>query len=172
VSFTNEPGGEREREHSLESSSPSLPLFPPFRTACIPELYSISPNHTSTLLLSPVSCSNGTGWSPDSSLLYYVDSGEEASIHLFDYDLETGGISNRREFAKDTFGDGGTFDGLTMDEEGCVWVARWKSEYREGRGTRERRERADVSSFLCVSRFFLSCRLESCEVQPRRKHRT
>lgn len=94
----------------------------------------------STPLVSPVSCSNGTGWSPDDKTLYYVDSGKNAPVWAFDYDLETGGVSNRRVFVEDTFGDGGTFDGLTMDEEGCVWVARWRSEYDydERVGRRER----------------------------------
>lgn len=59
--------------------------------------------------------------------MYYVDSGPKATISAFDYDLDTGALSNKRVFAEDTFGDEGTFDGLCMDAKGAVWVARWKS---------------------------------------------
>lgn len=49
-------------------------------------------------------------------------------IRTFDYDLETGNLSGERVFATNTFGDSGAFDGLCMDAEGVVWVARWGSE--------------------------------------------
>lgn len=42
--------------------------------------------------------------------------------------------------------DGGTFDGLTMDQAGCVWVARWKSEC----DAPERRERGARAKLTLV----------------------
>lgn len=48
--------------------------------------------------------------------------------------------------------DGGTFDGLTMDEEGCVWVARWKSECFE-RNETKRKERVREELMVLVLGF-------------------
>src|SRR5690606_33706420 len=64
--------------------------------------------------------SNGIGWSPDETILYYCDSGR--GIFAYDYDVETGRIANRRTFA--TFGPGeGSPDGSAVDAEGHLWVA-------------------------------------------------
>jgi L-arabinonolactonase len=43
-------------------------------------------------------------------------------MYAYDYDIETGAVSNRRVFvsARDM---AGTFDGATVDEEGYVWSA-------------------------------------------------
>ena len=70
-----------------------------------------------------VTLSNGLGWSPDASLMYYVDS-ESYRVDVFDYDLATGAISGRRSFVPIDRADG-TPDGLAVDDEGCVWLALW-----------------------------------------------
>jgi len=71
-------------------------------------------------ILEGVGLSNGLGWSPDISLMYYVDSLTQR-VDVFDYDGE---IANRRTFAS-IDADDGTPDGLAVDEEGGVWVALW-----------------------------------------------
>ncbi|WP_075735368.1 SMP-30/gluconolactonase/LRE family protein [Streptomyces acidiscabies] len=72
-------------------------------------------------VLDDVAVSNGTGWSPDGTLMYYVDS-PTRRVDVFDYDGER--VSGRREFV--TIEDGAGFpDGLTVDADGCVWVALW-----------------------------------------------
>lgn len=68
-----------------------------------------------------VAVSNGTGWSPDGSRLYYIDS-PTRRVDVFDFDGER--ASGRREFASIEAGEGFP-DGLTVDAEGCVWVALW-----------------------------------------------
>lgn len=74
-------------------------------------------------VLASVAVSNGTGWSPDGRLMYYNDS-PTRRIDVFDHDPETGELSGRRTLA--VIEEGGGFpDGLTVDEDGCVWVALW-----------------------------------------------
>jgi sugar lactone lactonase YvrE len=61
----------------------------------------------------------------------YVDSLDN-QVSTFDYDVSTGKMSNRQEFATPPPGmdedspTQGVFDGLCMDGAGNVWVARWK----------------------------------------------
>jgi sugar lactone lactonase YvrE len=67
--------------------------------------------------------SNGIGWSPDGTRAYYVDSAE-LRVDVFDYDLESGELAHRRPLATYVESDGFP-DGLTVDAEGCLWVAFW-----------------------------------------------
>ncbi|MET7486325.1 SMP-30/gluconolactonase/LRE family protein [Streptomyces sp. NPDC005538] len=73
------------------------------------------------LVLDDVAVSNGTGWSPDGRLMYYVDS-PTRRIDVFEY--ADGRVANRRRFAEIESGAGSP-DGLTVDADGCVWVALW-----------------------------------------------
>ncbi|MFF3844247.1 SMP-30/gluconolactonase/LRE family protein [Streptomyces sp. NPDC002328] len=75
-------------------------------------------------VLDHVAVSNGTGWSPDGRLMYYIDS-PTRRVDVFDFDCGEGGrVSGRRPFVE--IEDGAGFpDGLTVDAEGCVWVALW-----------------------------------------------
>ncbi len=66
---------------------------------------------------------NGIGWAPGGSPMYFTDT-RWRRIDCFHYDLETGDISGRRAFARIPASSGSP-DGLTVDEEGCVWVALW-----------------------------------------------
>ena len=74
-------------------------------------------------MLGDISVSNGLGWSPDGTTMYYVDT-PTGRIDRFDFDPVRGDISGRREFV--TIREGkGLPDGLTVDSEGAVWVATW-----------------------------------------------
>ncbi|MGW5650114.1 SMP-30/gluconolactonase/LRE family protein [Streptomyces humi] len=76
---------------------------------------------TVTTLLGDVTVSNGAGWSPDGSRVYYVDT-PTRRVDVFDYDGEL--PHNRRPLV--TIEEGAGFpDGLTVDADGCVWVALW-----------------------------------------------
>ncbi|WP_128381386.1 SMP-30/gluconolactonase/LRE family protein [Streptomyces cavernae] len=84
-------------------------------------LFRITGDGTVTPVLDDVAVSNGTGWSPDGRLLYYIDS-PTRRIDVFDMvdDAPVG----RRPLAEIAEGHGFP-DGLTVDADGCVWVALW-----------------------------------------------
>ncbi|OYP17784.1 calcium-binding protein [Streptomyces sp. FBKL.4005] len=73
-------------------------------------------------VLPDVAVSNGTGWSPDGRLMYYIDS-PTRRVDVFDHDAD-GRVGNRRPLVEIEEGAGFP-DGLTVDAEGCVWVALW-----------------------------------------------
>ncbi len=66
--------------------------------------------------------SNGPCWSPDDRTFYFTDSWS-GEISAYDYEIETGAVSNRRTFAKVDTSRGGASDGSTVDAEGFVWNA-------------------------------------------------
>ncbi len=74
-------------------------------------------------LLSGLTISNGLGWSPDGSILYHVDSPTK-TVMSYDYDAASGAIRPRGVLATVDVGDA-VPDGLTVDADGCVWVALW-----------------------------------------------
>jgi sugar lactone lactonase YvrE/DNA-binding IclR family transcriptional regulator len=67
--------------------------------------------------------SNGIGWSPDDRDMYFTDS-LARTIFIYDFDLGSGTIRNRRVFAQASE-HMGVPDGLTVDAEGYVWSAQW-----------------------------------------------
>jgi sugar lactone lactonase YvrE len=85
--------------------------------------YRLDPDRAVTTILKGVTCSNGTAWSPDDTLMYYIDSGRQ-QVDVFDYDRSTGGVSNRRKLI-DIPSSAGVPDGMTVDAEGHLWVALW-----------------------------------------------
>ena len=63
------------------------------------------------------------GWSPEQGLFYYIDS-PTREVSVYDFDLLTGSIKNKRTFI--TFGQEDGFpDGMTIDNEGRLWIAFW-----------------------------------------------
>ncbi|MER5380193.1 SMP-30/gluconolactonase/LRE family protein [Streptomyces sp. NPDC002688] len=80
----------------------------------------VDPDGTVSPILDDVAVSNGTGWSPDGRRVYYVDS-PTRRIDVFDMGDDRLPVG-RRPFA--TVEDGFP-DGLTVDADGCVWVALW-----------------------------------------------
>jgi sugar lactone lactonase YvrE len=85
--------------------------------------YRLDPDWSLHHLFDEVGCSNGIGWSPDDTRMYYVDS-RRPEISVFDYDPATGTIEGRRPLAS-TPAEWGEPDGLVVDAEGGIWVAFW-----------------------------------------------
>jgi sugar lactone lactonase YvrE len=86
-------------------------------------LYRLDLDGTVTTVLDGLTVSNGIGWSPDGGTVYLADSGP-GLVHAFDYDLDSGTFAAGRVLLEFT-GDDGVADGLTVDDEGCVWTALW-----------------------------------------------
>ncbi len=86
-------------------------------------LYRLDPDGALTQVLTGIGISNGIGFAPDRKRMYYTDSPTH-NIYIFDYDIATGEISNRRVFVHTGESDG-IPDGMTVDAEGYVWSARW-----------------------------------------------
>ncbi|MDZ8052660.1 MAG: SMP-30/gluconolactonase/LRE family protein [Aulosira sp. ZfuVER01] len=86
-------------------------------------LYRYDPNGSLHKLETGLTISNGLGWSPDNNTFYLTDSPLK-TIYAFDFDAETGSISNRRVFI-DLNTESFYPDGLTIDGEGCIWSAMW-----------------------------------------------
>ncbi|MBY6152951.1 SMP-30/gluconolactonase/LRE family protein [Vannielia litorea] len=85
-------------------------------------LYRVDPDFSVTKVDERIVCSNGPCFSPDDKTFYFQDtwSGE---IWAYDYDIESGALSNRRTFAKVDGSNGGAADGSTVDAEGYLWNA-------------------------------------------------
>ena len=84
-------------------------------------LYRLDSGGTLTPVVKGATVSNGIGWSPDGTRMYYNDS-PMRRIDMFDYDQATGEAYQGRMFA-DLSGADGFPDGLTVDADGYVWVA-------------------------------------------------
>ena len=82
----------------------------------------MDPDYTVSVLDDKLICSNGPCWSPDDSTFYFSDTWS-GGIWAYDYDIETGTVSNRRDFGTTETSAVGGFDGSTVDAEGGVWNA-------------------------------------------------
>ena len=86
-------------------------------------LYRLDTDGTVTTVLDGLTVSNGLGWSPDERTVYLADSGP-ALVHAFTYDPAAGTFTDGRVLL-DLDGSDGVADGLTVDDEGCLWTAMW-----------------------------------------------
>jgi sugar lactone lactonase YvrE len=84
-------------------------------------LYRLDDDLVARRLADRVTAGNGIDWSPDASVLYFVDSGD-SRVWAFDFDSSDGSVSRKRVFASVAEPDG-LPDGLTVDAAGGVWVA-------------------------------------------------
>lgn len=82
-------------------------------------LFCVSPDGSVTTVRPDVGLSNGIDWSPDGRIAYYVDSFAHCVQRLHLDDL---GLPVRTDVLVDV---DAIPDGLTVDADGCVWVALW-----------------------------------------------
>jgi sugar lactone lactonase YvrE len=90
-----------------------------------PSVYKYAQGELKTLLagfVQPFTTPNGTAFSPDGRTFYLSDShASQQQVWAFDYDIESGTPSNRREFI-DMNQHPGRPDGAAMDTDGCYWI--------------------------------------------------
>jgi sugar lactone lactonase YvrE len=89
-------------------------------------LYRYDGGASAMRVVEDVLTSNGLGWSPDGTRLYYTDSPRQR-IDQFDFDAETGTVSARTTFAPNPAQSSPLAlpDGLAVDSAGFVWSAMW-----------------------------------------------
>jgi sugar lactone lactonase YvrE len=86
-------------------------------------LYRLDADGSLHRVLEGVGISNGLGWSPDGGIMYFIDT-PTRTVSAFDYDMETGSVANRRTVIEVPESEGFP-DGMTVDEEGKLWIAHW-----------------------------------------------
>ena len=84
------------------------------------KFYRIDPDGTITTIEESVTISNGTDWSLDNSLMYYIDT-PTRRLDVYDFDGASGSASGRRPLIN--FSGNDFPDGMTVDAEGNLWVA-------------------------------------------------
>lgn len=86
-------------------------------------LYRIESTGAFEKMIPNVTISNGIVWSSDQTKMYYIDT-PTGQVMAYDYDLETGNITNGQVAVKISE-DLGYPDGMTIDSKGRLWIALW-----------------------------------------------
>jgi sugar lactone lactonase YvrE len=87
-------------------------------------LYSYSADGACRTLLTGLGISNGLTWSPDQKTFYFIDT-PTRKVMAYDYNLDTGDISNPRQVVYIPNGMGWP-DGMTSDMDCKLWIAMWE----------------------------------------------
>lgn len=85
-----------------------------YRLGCDLRCVRIDSNYTIT---------NGPAWSLDQKSFYHNDSAC-GRVYVYDFDLSSGELANKRLFLEFS-DDDGVPDGMTTDAEGGLWIAHW-----------------------------------------------
>ena len=98
----------------------SLPL-----SENVPEgsLYSLETDLSVKKRLSQITIANGIVWTSDHKTMYYIDT-PTMKVDAYDYDIETGDLSNHR-VAVTVPEEFGWPDGMAIDVEDKIWVGHW-----------------------------------------------
>jgi|LSQX01.2.fsa_nt_gb sugar lactone lactonase YvrE len=88
-------------------------------------LYMIEKDKKPIKILDGISCSNGMTFSLDLKTFFHTNTGKQR-VTAYDYDVNTGKISNPNLFYQGSKEDGFP-DGLTIDTLGNIWQAFWGS---------------------------------------------
>jgi sugar lactone lactonase YvrE len=86
-------------------------------------LYAFTGRQPGKVMVQHVSLSNGLAWSPDGAHMYFIDS-LAGSIQRWRYDVGTGTLHDHAVLAQIDPREGYP-DGMTVDQEGHLWVALW-----------------------------------------------
>lgn len=86
-------------------------------------LYRLDADGNVEEVLSGVTISNGLAWTADGHTMYHVDTPTQG-VDAFEFDRDSGSVGARRRLIDVPQTDGAP-DGLTIDDEGCLWLALW-----------------------------------------------
>ena len=87
----------------------------------IGKLYKVDTNKKISVIEEDLGIPNTFVWSPDNKNFYFTDT-LNGTILSYNFELESGELSNKKNFA---IFDRGLPDGSTIDTDGCVWNCRW-----------------------------------------------
>ena len=113
-------------------------------------LHRVEPDGSVRTVLEPVQFPNGIAFSPDASTMYLIDSLAHVML-AFDYDVDTGSLSDARRVVVFDTAEGFP-DGLAVDADGGLWVARygaWSVERYEPSGKLTTRVRLPAMQPTC-----------------------
>jgi len=97
--------------------------MPLTENAPLGSMYRVGQDYSSEKVFGHVTISNGICWSHDNRYMYYIDT-VTLGVDRFDFDLETGKLSNKIKLISIDPKDGYP-DGMTIDAEGMLWIAHW-----------------------------------------------
>ncbi len=87
------------------------------------KIYRIDPDGSYRVVAEDLLVPNGMGFCADYKYFYLTDS-DRRTIYRFDYDRATGNLSNQQVHIVTPEAEG-VPDGMTIDESGYIWSARW-----------------------------------------------
>ncbi|MDO9489742.1 MAG: SMP-30/gluconolactonase/LRE family protein [Sphingomonadaceae bacterium] len=93
------------------------------KTEAVGALYRLDPDRRVTRIDDGYHITNGPAFSPDGRTMYHTDT-LRRTVYAFDIAAD-GSASGKRDFL--SFGDEtiGNPDGMTIDSDGCLWIAFW-----------------------------------------------
>ncbi len=86
-------------------------------------LYCMDTDGSVKTMLTGVIQANGMGWTKDAKRFYFIDT-QRHIVRGFDYDIERNDLSNGRVCVT-VPPEEGIPDGMTVDDDGKIWVALW-----------------------------------------------
>lgn len=86
-------------------------------------LYRVDHDGTVVRVLDGLSIANGPAFSPDGRFMFLADSAA-GTVDRFAIDVASGDLGTREAFVRLDAGSGSP-DGMTVDMEGCLWLAVW-----------------------------------------------
>ncbi|MFF2888804.1 SMP-30/gluconolactonase/LRE family protein [Paenibacillus sp. NPDC057967] len=86
-------------------------------------LYRLERGGEPARVVTEVGCSNGLAWDESKGCMYYIDT-LKLAVDRFRYNSGTGEISGRETVIKWPSKEGYP-DGMTIDNEGMLWIAHW-----------------------------------------------
>jgi sugar lactone lactonase YvrE len=92
-------------------------------TPGVGSLLRIDADRSASTHLTGLAIPNGLGWSPDGRTMYFIDS-TWLEVRAYPYDPAAGTMGEGRVLAR-VPDDGSVPDGMSVDEEGHLWIARW-----------------------------------------------